>query len=100
MWRTTENGASIDATGTLAGTAANTAFTNGVSASAAIASSPEARACYSATWTRYAFGRAEAASDECAISVLGAYLADDNYKLTDLMVDLTRTRAFMFRGAN
>ena len=68
--------------------------------SPAIASSPEARACYSATWTRYAFGRAEAASDECAISVLGAHLADDNYKVTDMMVDLTRTRAFMFRGAN
>jgi hypothetical protein len=100
VWRTMENGAAINATGTLAGTAANTAFTDGVSASAAIANSPEARACYSATWTRYAFGRADVASDDCAISVLGAYMADDNYKLTDLMVDLTRTRAFMFRGAN
>ncbi len=100
VWRTMENGASIDATGTLAGTAAKTAFTNGVSAAEAIANSPEARACYGATWTRYAYGRAEAASDDCAISVLGAYLADDNYKVTDLMVDLTRTRAFMFRGAN
>jgi hypothetical protein len=100
VWRTMENGAAIDATGTLAATASNTAFTNGVSASAAIAASPEGRNCYSATWTRYAFGRAEAVSDRCAISVLGGYLADDSYKITDLMVDLTRTRAFMFRGAN
>ena len=30
-----------------------------VSASAAIAASPEAQRCYSATWMRYAFGRAE-----------------------------------------
>ena len=90
----------IDATGTLAGTAANTAFTDGVSASAAIAASPEAQRCYSATWMRYAFGRAEAAADDCAIQVLGSRLADDNYKITDLMVDITRTTAFMFRGAN
>jgi len=36
----------------------------------------------------------------CAVQVLGSRLADDNYKITDLMVDITRTTAFMFRGAN
>ena len=100
VFRTMENGANIDATGTLAGTAANTAFTDGVSASAAIAASPEAQRCYSATWMRYAFGRAESAAEMCAVQVLGSRLADDNYKITDLMVDITRTTAFMFRGAN
>jgi hypothetical protein len=100
VWRTTENGANIDATGTLAGTAANTAFTDAVSASAAIAGSPEAQRCYSTTWMRYAFGRAESAAEMCAVQVLGSRLADDNYKVTDLMVDITRTTAFMFRGAN
>jgi hypothetical protein len=100
VFRTTENGANIDATGTLAGTAARTAFTDGVSASAAIAGSPEAQRCYSATWMRYAYGRADAVTDSCAIQVLGTRLANDNYKITDLMVDITRTTAFMFRGAN
>ena len=100
VFRTMENGANIDATGTLAGTAANTAFTDAVSASAAIAASPEAQRCYSATWMRYAFGRAESAAEMCAVQVLGSRLADDSYKVTDLMVDITRTTAFMFRGAN
>jgi len=49
---------------------------------------------------RYAFGRAETAADMCAIQVLGARLQDDSYKVTDLMVDITRTTAFMYRGAN
>jgi uncharacterized protein DUF1592/uncharacterized protein DUF1588/uncharacterized protein DUF1595/uncharacterized protein DUF1587/uncharacterized protein DUF1585 len=100
VYRTTENGVTIDATGTLASTAANTAFTDGVSESAAIAASPEAQRCYSTTWVRYAFGRAESAAEMCAIQVLGSRLQDDNYKVTDLMVDITRTTAFMFRGAN
>ena len=100
VFRTTENGVTIDATGTLAGTAAKTAFTDGVSEAAAIAASPEAQRCYSATWMRYAFGRAESAAETCAIQVLGSRLQDDGYKVTDLMVDITRTTAFMFRGAN
>ena len=100
VFRTTENGVTIDATGTLAGTAAKTAFTDAVSEAAAIAASPEAQRCYSATWMRYAFGRAEATADSCAIQVLGSRLQDDGYKVTDLMVDITRTTAFMFRGAN
>jgi hypothetical protein len=100
VYRTTENGVTIDASGTLAGTAAKTAFTDGVSESAALATSPEAQRCYSATWMRYAFGRAESTAEMCAIQVLGARLQDDNYKVTDLMVDITRTTAFMYRGAN
>ena len=100
VFRATENGVTIDATGTLAGTAANTAFTDGVSEAAAIATSPEAQRCYSRTWMRYAFGRADSTAESCAIQVLGARLQDDSYKVTDLMVDITRTTAFMFRGAN
>jgi len=100
VFRATENGVTVDASGTLAGTAANTAFTDAVSESAAIAASPEAQRCYSKTWMRYAFGRAESAAEMCAVQVLGARLQDNNYKVTDLMVDITRTTAFMFRGAN
>lgn len=97
-YRTTENGATIDASGMLTGTVSGTPFNDGVSASAAIAAAPEARNCYAATWSRYAFGRAETTGDACAIKALGANLASDDYKVTDLMVDLTRTRAFMFRA--
>jgi hypothetical protein len=97
QWRTTENGVAIDATGTLAGTKQNAAFTDAVSASAAIAASMEGRSCYATQWVRYAFGRAEATGDSCAIEALATKMASDDYKITDLLVDMTRSKAFMFR---
>ncbi len=100
VWRTTENGIAIDATGTLAGTNNPTAFSNGIEESAALAASPDARGCYATTWMRYAFGRTTVASDGCAAAALAANLGDDDYKVTDLMVDITRTRAFLFRAGS
>ncbi len=100
--RTSENGVPIDATGNLAGTAAaaagNATFTDGISESAAIATSIEARACYATHWVRYAFGRQETPSDSCAVAAIATSLGDDNYKVTDLLVDMTRTKPFMFRA--
>ena len=98
VWRTTENSVAIDATGTLAGTSDPIAFTDAVSESAALAASPDARSCYATTWMRYAFGRVTAAGDSCAVAALANNLGDDDYKITDLMVDITRTRAFLFRA--
>jgi Protein of unknown function (DUF1592)/Protein of unknown function (DUF1588)/Protein of unknown function (DUF1595)/Protein of unknown function (DUF1587)/Protein of unknown function (DUF1585) len=102
QYRTTENGVTIDATGKLAGTAAaaagNASFTDAVSESQLIASSPEGRSCYAINWVRYAFGRQESPGDSCAVAALAANLLDDNYKVTDLLVDMTRTKPFMFRA--
>ena len=49
---------------------------------------------------RYAFGRATVASDSCAVAALATNLGSDDYKVTDLMVDITRTRAFLFRAGS
>jgi hypothetical protein len=102
QYRSTENGVQIDATGNLAGTAAAVAggatFTDGVSESAQIAASIEARSCYATHWVRYAFGRQETTGDSCAVAAIATRLGDDNYKVTDLLVDMTRTKAFMFRA--
>jgi len=89
----------IDATGTLAGTTGKAAFNDGVQESAALAQSVEARSCYAKHWMRYAFGRQETASDSCAVAALATNLGDDNYDVTDLLVDVTRTKPFMFRAA-
>ena len=98
QYRTMENGAAVDAHGTLVGTAANTTFIDGVSAAQAIAASPEARSCYARNWVRYAFGRQETTGDSCSVAALATNLGDDNYKVTDLLIDMTRTNAFMFRA--
>ena len=96
-----ENGANIDATGTLAGTAANTAFTDarvrvgghrGLARGAALLQ----RDLDALRVRARRGGGGRRARSRC----WGRDLADDNYKVTDLMVDITRTTAFMFRGAN
>ena len=101
QYRTTENGVAIDATGILAGTkaavAGNASFTDAISESQLIAASPEARSCYATTWMRYAFGRQETAGDSCAVAAIATSLGDDTYKVTDLLVDITRTKTFMLR---
>lgn len=98
-YRTQENGVPIDASGTLAGTESNAMFDSGVTLAKAMAEAPEARSCYAKNWFRYTFGRAETPGDACALSALADKLKDDNYTAMDLLSDLTRTRAFLYRAA-
>jgi hypothetical protein len=104
QYRREENGLPIDASGTLAGTAAGSegraSFDDAIGASRLLSESIEARRCYVATWTRYTLGREEDPSERCAIDALADKLQDDEYTVVDLLVDLTRTRAFMFRAAD
>jgi hypothetical protein len=98
QYRTTENGYDIDATGTLVGTEGEAPFTDGVSMAKTIAASPEARLCYAANWFRYTFGRTEEDSDGCALSTIAGLLGDDAYPATRVLIDMTRTRAFLYRA--
>lgn len=98
QFRTQENGVNIDATGTLVGTAAGAAFADGVSMAQAIAQAPEARACYAKSWFRYTMGRAETSADACSITTLADKLQSDEYTALDLLTDLTRTSAFLYRA--
>jgi hypothetical protein len=98
-FRTQENSVTVDATGTLVGTNDKAAFSNGVELAQALASAPEARACYAKSWFRYVLGRVEAEGDACALSLVSARLADDNYTALDILTDLTRTPSFRARTA-
>jgi hypothetical protein len=97
-WRDEENGKPIDATGTLVATASQQPFSNAVELAHAIAESPEARSCFAKQWLRYGFGREEKEGDACAIEALATSIKDDAYTPVDLVVDLVRSRAFMFRS--
>jgi hypothetical protein len=96
--RATDNGKPVDARGTLVQTAKNLPFQNGVELATAVARSAEAGACYARQWWRYVLGREEAAGDRCALGVLGEALADDAYTAVDLLADMTRTKAFLYRA--
>ena len=98
-FRSQENNVPIDASGTLAGTDSNTAFTDGVGLARAIAEAPEARVCYAKNWFRYTLGRAETQADACTISQLADKLQNDEYTALDLLTDITRSNTFMYRAA-
>jgi hypothetical protein len=98
QFRTMENGVMVDASGMLAGTAAKPAFGNGIELSAAIAASPEARLCYAKNWFRYTLGRAETDGDGCALAAIAEHLGDDNYTAVNILADMTRTKAFLYRS--
>jgi hypothetical protein len=98
QWRTTDNGKPVDASGSLVGTEKNLAFRTGVELARAVVESPESRACYARQWWRYAFGRQETDADSCALGALAEGLGNDAHTATDLLADMTRTKAFMFRS--
>jgi len=97
-YRAEENGYPVDASGKLAATANEAPFENGVGLARAIAEAPEARHCYATNWLRYTLGRSETAADACALEALSAALQNDDYTATDLLVDMTRTKAFLYRA--
>jgi hypothetical protein len=62
-----------------------------------LAASSEARDCYVTQTFRFFFGREVEAADACSIGVLKARFAEKNQSLSELLVALTRTDAFLYR---
>jgi hypothetical protein len=98
-WRDTENGKPVDASGSLVGTAKNQSFSTPPQMAKAIADAPESRGCYAKQWLRYSFGRSEGDGDTCALDVMAQALANDSYTPNELLIDMVRSRAFMYRSA-
>jgi hypothetical protein len=48
-------------------------------------------------WFRYAYGRSETDADTCTLQILQQKLADGGYRIQDLIVALTQSRAFLYR---
>lgn len=64
---------------------------------AKLAASPEARDCYVTQSFRFFFGRDVEAADACSIARLKAKFSEKNSSLTELLVGLTQTDAFLYR---
>jgi hypothetical protein len=92
--RTTEKDAPVDASGAVLLNEAMLSFVGGRELSEQLAALPEAQACYAQNWLRYAWGRADTADDLRTLTVLRQRLADPNYGVRDLLVDVTRSAAF------
>jgi hypothetical protein len=97
-WRTMEQGKKVDASGTLNLTGGDLKFTNAVELMRGLATSSEVRECVATQWLRYFARRNETAGDTASLQAAGEAFARSSYDLRELLVALTRTRAFTHRS--
>lgn len=64
---------------------------------AKLAASPQARDCYVTQSFRFFFGREVEAQDACSLARLKSNFNEKNLNLTELLVALTQTDAFLYR---
>jgi hypothetical protein len=97
-WRTTEQGKKVDASGELSLAGGELKFNNAVELARGLATSRELRECMATQWLRYFTRRHETAGDTASLQAAGEAFARSSYDLRELLVALTRTRAFTHRS--
>ncbi|HVZ88737.1 MAG TPA: DUF1592 domain-containing protein [Polyangia bacterium] len=99
VYRTTDTGLPVDATGSFVTPAnATITFQNALDMSQQLAQSPEAQTCIDRQWMRYILGRAETTAESGSMSM--AYqtaAATTGFSLRNLMSSLMQSKAFMYR---
>jgi hypothetical protein len=97
-YRTTENGAAIDATGQVNQSDIPGTFDGASDLATRLAGSDQVKQCVTTSWFRYAYGRAETSDDECTLASVNEQFAKANYDLKSLVVALAGTDAFLYRN--
>jgi hypothetical protein len=96
LWRDLENGAPVDASGAVAGTADADGPINGaVELSTKLAESAQVKGCATLQVFRFGNGRAEGQTDGCTLVKLKTAFGDGDFK--QLVLALTQTDAFLYR---
>jgi hypothetical protein len=98
LWKTTDHGKPVDASGALTGTDVDGAFTGAVDFARKLAGSKTVQECVATQWFRYGYGRQETADDACTIDTLRRSFAASGGNVRDLLLALTQTDAFLFRS--
>lgn len=97
LWRDTEFGKPIDASGTLTVTDAQGGFTSAVELVRNIAASRDARSCFAENWLTYAYGRPDTSADACAWQQIEEVLEASNGNIGELLVAIAKTDQFRYR---
>ena len=97
LWRDTENGQTIDASGEVKGLSTDGRFTGAVELGRKLATSDEVRSCLATKWFQYGLGRAQEDADACSLAAVERRFAAGGYRLHDLLIALTETDAFLYR---
>ncbi len=97
QWRTTDQGQTVNATGTLTGSDINGDFNGAVDLAHKLAQSSEVRDCVATEWFRYAMGRGESTDDACSLQSLKQSFSASQSDIRQLLVAVTQTAAFRYR---
>ena len=98
LWRDTESGKPIDATGELVGTAdADGKLDGALELAAKLSQSNQVRQCIAKQWFRFGYGRSEANVDQCTLQRLTDAFANSGGNWQALVLELTQTDAFRYR---
>jgi hypothetical protein len=99
LWRDTENGKPIDATGELPEVDVAGPFNGPVELAKKIASSQDARKCFSNKWLSFAYGRVRSDADACTQAQLQNAFLDSGGNVKALLLAATQTDAFLYLPA-
>lgn len=97
LWRDTENGAAIDASGEVPDTDVAGPFYGVVELAQKIGQSRDVRSCYARRYLTYAYGRAVTDADTCSRSAIEAAFEEARGSIKDLILGVTQTDGFLFR---
>ncbi|MBL8950921.1 MAG: DUF1592 domain-containing protein [Myxococcaceae bacterium] len=97
QFRTTENGATIDTSGSVDVGGGQRSFQTGEELAGLIADGRKARDCYARQWFRNSVGRIEMPEDACSIATLQQAFEQSNGDLGELLVAVTQLDTFFYR---
>jgi hypothetical protein len=100
LYRDTENGKPVDASGEIVDADVAGPFTGAVELGRKLAASADVRRCLVTQWFRFGYGRTETDEDRCTLDALEQRLADAGDDMRELLVALTQTDAFLYRKAD
>lgn len=96
LWRDSENGKPIDASGELPEVDVAGPFTGPVELAQKIASSQDARACFAAKYLSFAYGRVPGEEDACSRQQLETAFLESGGNVKALLLAATQTDAFLY----
>ena len=97
LWRETDNGKPIDATGNIEGTDLPGDFNGAPELMQRLAKSTHVKACHADQWLTFAYGRGFDSEDACTRATVQAAFAKSGGRVRDLLVALATTDAFLYR---
>jgi hypothetical protein len=97
LWRDTENGVTIDASGAVPGT---TGTVNGPTEMIQrLAAADDTQSCFATHWLEFAFGRSVETADACSQQTVRTAFKQSGYNVKKLLLSLTQTDAFQYLPA-